>query len=66
MEELLISLMMITMLMAFGFLMGFDLRNFIEEEKETRRREELRNRTDREIRKNLQITMETFCNFRIE
>ena len=66
MEELFISLMMITMLVAFGFLVGFDLRTFIAEEKERRMREELKERTDREIRKNLQITMETFCNFRIE
>lgn len=66
MEDLMISLLMITMLMAFGFLVGFDLRTFLAEEKEKRMREELKDRTDREIQKNLEITMKTFCDFRIE
>jgi len=66
MEDLLISMMMITMLVAFGFLVGFDLKTFIAEEKERKMREELKDRTEREIRKNLDMTMETFCNFRIE
>jgi|GEM_PF-2752813 hypothetical protein len=66
MEDLMISLLMITMLVAFGFLVGFDLRTFIAEEKEKRMREELKDRTEREIQKNLETTMETFCNFRIE
>ena len=66
MEDLMISLLMITMLMAFGFLVGFDLRTFIAEEKEKRMREELKDRTEKEIQKNLDMTMETFCNFRIE
>lgn len=66
MEDLMISLLMITMLMAFGFLVGFDLRTFLAEEKEKRMREELKDRTEKEIQKNLDMTMETFCNFHIE
>ena len=66
MEDLLISMMMITMLMAFGFLMGFDVRTFIAEERERRRLEELRSKTESEIQENLEKTMNTFCNFRIE
>ncbi len=66
MEDLMISLLMITMLMAFGFLVGFDLRTFIAEEREKRMREELKDRTEKEIQKNLDMTMETFCNFHIE
>ena len=66
MEDLLISMMMITMLVAFGFLVGFDLKTFIAEEKERKMREELKDRTEEQIERNLEITMDTFCNFRIE
>ena len=66
MEDLLISMMMITMLVAFGFLVGFDLKTFIAEEKERKMREELRSKTEEQIERNLEITMDTFCNFHIE
>lgn len=66
MESFAIFTMMMITTMALSFLFGFDLRSYMEEEKEKKRLEEFRNRTEREVRKNLKMTMDTFCNFHIE
>lgn len=66
MDNFLIFTMMMVMTMALSFLLGFDLRTYIEEEKERREIEKLHSEKERAIKKNLDMTMDTFCNFTIE